>query len=196
MDSTLNVVACQLSLAFYDVYALFDSRATYSLSSIKLTLSISSDNDRTSRILRTSLLSGEILLSEFFLRQIPITINGVTLKVNLIAIEMKDFDVIFRMNFLRKHNTIIDCYQRKVTFRPESGKKFDFKQRSLLNSKMIISSMQAQRMQSSRCMGFLVSAVDKSKEEKLDPTNVSVVKEFVEVFPEELLGLPNMGNFF
>ena len=47
-------------------------------------------------------------------------------------------------------------------------------------------------MLSSGCMGFLASAVDRSKEEKLDPTNVPVVKEFVEVFPEELPGLPPM----
>ena len=39
-------------------------------------------------------------------------------------------------------------------------------------------------------MGFLASAVDKSKEEGLDPVDVPVVREFVEIFLEELLGLP------
>ena len=101
--------------------------------------------------------------------------NGVTLKVDLIAIEMKDFDIILGMDFLGKHNAIIDCYHRKVTFRPESGEKFAFKGRSLLNSKTIISSIQAQRMLSSECMGFLASALDKIKEDKLDPTNVPVM---------------------
>ena len=37
--------------------------------------------------------------------------NGVTLKVDLIAIEMKDFDVILGIYFLGKHNAIIDCWQ-------------------------------------------------------------------------------------
>ena len=68
MASTSNVVAGQLSLASYDVYAIFDSGATHSFISTKLTLSISSDKDRTSRILRTSLPSGDILLSEFFFK--------------------------------------------------------------------------------------------------------------------------------
>ena len=67
MDSTLNVVACQLSLAFSDVYVLFDSEATHSFISTKLALSISSVKDRTPRILKTSLSSGDILLLEFFL---------------------------------------------------------------------------------------------------------------------------------
>ena len=140
--------------------------------------------------MRTVLPSSEILQSEFFLRQIPITINGVTLRADLIAIEMKDFDVILGMDFLGKHNAIIDCHRRKVTFRPEGGEQFAFKGRSLLNHKMIISSMQAQRMLTNGCMGFLASAVDKSKEEGLNPADVSVVREFVEIFPEELPGLP------
>ena len=124
------------------------------------------------------------------MRQILITINGVTLKVDLIAIEMKDFDVILGMDFLGRNNAIIDCYHRKVTFKPSNGEKFSFKGRSLLNHKMIISSMQAQRMLANGCIGFLASAVDKSKEKKLDPTEVPVVREFIEVFPEELPGLP------
>ena len=83
MASTSNIVACQLSLAFYDVYMLFDSSSTNSFISTKLAMSISSVKDRTPRILWTSLPSGEILLLEFFLRQISITINGIILKVYL-----------------------------------------------------------------------------------------------------------------
>ena len=58
------------------------------------------------------------------------------------------------------------------------------------NSKTMISAMQAHKMLSNRCMGFLASVVDKRKEEKLDPTIIPVVKDFMAVFLEELLGLP------
>ena len=112
------------------------------------------------------------------------------LRADLIAIEMKDFDVILGMDFLGEHNAVIDCYHRKVTFRPNGGEKFSFKGRSLLNHKMIISSMRAQRMLSNGCVGFLASIVDRSKEEKINPTNVPIVREFVDIFPEELPGLP------
>ena len=94
MTSTSNVVAGQLSLASYDVYVLFDLGATHFFTYTKLVLSISCDKNKTQRILWTSLPSGDILLPEFFLRKISITINGVTQGVNLIAIEMKDFDII------------------------------------------------------------------------------------------------------
>ena len=124
------------------------------------------------------------------MRQISITINDVTLKDDLIAIEMKDFDVILGINFLRRNNAIINCYHQRVTFKPNNGENFAFKERSMLNHKMIIFSMQAQKMFANGCMGFLASAVDKSNEKKLDPTEASIVREFVKVFPEELLVLP------
>ena len=41
-------------------------------------------------------------------------------------------------------------------------------------------------MLSNRCIGFLASAVDKSMEKELDPSDVPVVREFMEIFPEEL----------
>ena len=41
-----------------------------------------------------------------------------------------------------------------------------------------------------KCMGFLASVIDKSKEKKIDPTEVSVVREFIEIFPSELSVLP------
>ena len=103
---------------------------------------------------------------------------------------MNDFDIILGMDFLGRNNAINDCYHRKVIFKPNNSEKFFFKGRSLLNRKMIISSMQAQMMLANRCMSFLASVVDKSKEKKLDTTEVPVVREFVKIFPKELPSFP------
>ena len=94
------------------------------------------------------------------------------LHADLMAIEMKDFDVILGMDFLGKHNVVIGFYHHKVTFRLGGGEKFTFKGRSFLNHNMLISSMQAQRMLYRGCMRFLALIVDKSKEEKVGSTNV------------------------
>ena len=92
---------------------------------------------------------------------------------------MRNFNVILGMDFLGKHNAIINYRPRRVTFMPNDGDKFTFKGRSLLNHKMIISTMQAQRMLSNECMGFLTSIVDNRKDKKLYPTKLPVVKDFV-----------------
>ena len=67
-------------------------------------------------------------------------INGITLKVDLIAIEMKDFDVILGIDFLGRNIAIINCCHRTVTFNQNNGEKFAFKGRLLLNHKMIMTS--------------------------------------------------------
>ena len=139
MASTSSVMAGQTLLDSYEVYTLFDSGASHSFISTKLALSLSNSSNRTLKLMRIVLLTGEILQLEFFLRQISITINGVTLRADLIVIEIKDFDVILGMDFLGKHNAIINYHHRKVTFIPEDGEYFSFKGRSLLNHKMIIS---------------------------------------------------------
>ena len=117
LASTSNVVAGQTSIQSFNVYTLFDFGATHSFISTKLALSMSDSIARTPSLLRTALPSGEILLSEFYLKQVPITVNGVTLQADLIAIEMKDFDVILGMDFLAKHNAIINCHHRTITFK-------------------------------------------------------------------------------
>lgn len=41
-----------------------------------------------------------------------------------------------------------------------------------------------------RCQGFLVSVVESRMEHDVDPSSVRKIKEYLDVFPEELLGLP------
>ena len=42
----------------------------------------------------------------------------------------------------------------------------------------------------SRCRGYLANIYDETKEVKLKPTDVPVVRDYLTVFPEDLPGLP------
>jgi len=105
---TSTVVTGQLPVANYDAYALFDSGATHSFMSSKVAKHLDSTKDRINQPFRTALPSGEILLSNYWLRNVPIIICGRTLYVNLIIISMNDYNVILGMDFLRKYNAVID----------------------------------------------------------------------------------------
>lgn len=54
----------------------------------------------------------------------------------------------------------------------------------------IISALKARMLLDSGCVGFLASVVDVLAEQKFKIQDVPVVNEFLEVFPEDLLGLP------
>ena len=50
--------------------------------------------------------------------------------------------------------------------------------------------MEAKKLLSSGCEGYLVHIVDTTKTDKLQPKDVPIVQDFLEVFPEELPRLP------
>ncbi|KAL5575507.1 hypothetical protein UlMin_017206 [Ulmus minor] len=121
------------------------------------------------------------------------TSNVVTEKelyVDLIVLDMYDYDVILGMDFLAKYNATIECRLRRVTFRPSEEEKFSFIGERHRKPKIVISAMEARKMISSGCTGYLASVVDTTKEEKAKPEDIPIVRNFVDVFPEELPGLP------
>ncbi|KAL5568767.1 hypothetical protein UlMin_025342 [Ulmus minor] len=56
--------------------------------------------------------------------------------------------------------------------------------------KIVISAMKARKMISSGCTGYLASVLDTTKEKRAKPKDIPIVRNFVDVFPEELPGLP------
>jgi len=57
---------------------------------------------------------GEVLRSNMVLRSCLVMINGREMSVNLIVLDMKDFDVILGMDWLSKHRATIDCHQKRL----------------------------------------------------------------------------------
>ncbi|KAL5570666.1 hypothetical protein UlMin_027241 [Ulmus minor] len=68
--------------------------------------------------------------------------------------------------------------------------KFEFVGESRKQPKVMISSMRAKKLLTSGCMGYLATIVDKSVKAKGNVEDVPIVRDFVDVFPEELPGLP------
>ena len=50
--------------------------------------------------------------------------------------------------------------------------------------------MKAQKLLANGCHGFLANMVDKEQESELTPENVPIIREYVDIFPQDLPGLP------
>ena len=93
------------------------------------------------------------------------------------------------MDWLSKHRAIIDCDKKTVVLRcSDQSKVIVHGVRSGLMSN-VISAMQAQRLLRKGCEAFLALVLD-SKKGQLELENILVVKDFPNVFPEELPGVP------
>ena len=112
------------------------------------------------------------------------------MSANLIELELTEFDIILGMDFLSKYSASIDCKRKMVTFQPEGEDPFVYVG-SVQGSRIpIISVLRARDLLHSGCLGFLAVVIDSSRPETFGPEAVRVVKDFLDVFPEELPGLP------
>ncbi|KAL5570097.1 hypothetical protein UlMin_026672 [Ulmus minor] len=94
------------------------------------------------------------------------------------------------MDWLSKYNATIDCRKRRVIFEPMGEEKFKFVGKPKKSGTPIISALKAKKMLSNGCVGYLAHVVDTTVDAILKPEDVHVVKNFLEVFPEDLPGLP------
>ena len=83
------------------------------------------------------------MISTHWLRAIPVRVYERELYVNLIILDMYDYDVLLGMDFLTKYNATIECRHRRVTFKPSDNDEFNFVGEDQRKQKMIISSMRA-----------------------------------------------------
>ncbi|GJX43069.1 putative reverse transcriptase domain-containing protein [Tanacetum coccineum] len=106
------------------------------------------------------------------------------------------FDIIIGMDWLAKNHAVIVCDEKivRIPYGNEilivQGDKSDKEKKSTLS---IISCVKAQKYMEKGCQLFLAQVMvketeDKSKEKRLE--DVPTVRDFPEVFPEDLPGLP------
>ncbi|KAL5540030.1 hypothetical protein UlMin_046185 [Ulmus minor] len=185
-----NVVTGQISIAGSYAYTLIDSGASHSFASSTFVDKLSVPYEKMSNALNIILPSGDVLLSTYWLKETPIKISGQELYVDLIILEIKDFDVILGMDWLSKYNATIHCKKRKVVFEPHGKEKFELIGDPKQSRTPMISAIKAFKLLANGCEGFLASIVDNCEDGCSRPEDVLVVKDYLEVFPEDLLGLP------
>jgi hypothetical protein len=98
---------------------------------------------------------------------ISITIRGVDFLANLIVLDSNGIDIIFGMDWLRKYDGVILCAKRAIRLTKEDGTPVEFN--------AVIPTEQ-------------VSLLNKVQGVSLD--EIGIVREYPDVFPEELPGMP------
>ena len=72
-----------------------------------------------------------------------------------------------------------------MIFRPEGVESFEFVEEPKRKSKVLLTVLEARKLLSQRCIGYLAHVVDKRMEEKLMIDDVPIVQDFPEVFLDD-----------
>ena len=82
---------------------LFDFGATHSFASTMSVKGVDRDIDKIGQIFKTALPSVEAIIFSYWLRLAPIVIAGRKSRVDLVILDMSNYDVMVEMGFLTKH---------------------------------------------------------------------------------------------
>ncbi|GJS94894.1 putative reverse transcriptase domain-containing protein [Tanacetum coccineum] len=116
--------------------------------------------------------------------------KGHPFNIDLMPVELGSFDVIIGMDWLRRCHAVIVC-DETLTF---CGNKSSNGRESRLT---VISCSKAQEYMAKGCQVFLAQISAKKEEDKSERKqikDVPIVRDFPEVFPEDLPGLPPVDS--
>ena len=97
--------------------------------------------------------------------------------------------ILSRMDWLSKHRTIVDCDKKIVMLKCSDLSEGTIQGIRSESIPKFISAMEARRFLTKGCEAFLALILD-SKKEQVNFENIPVIREFPDVFPEELPGVP------
>ncbi|GJU15820.1 putative reverse transcriptase domain-containing protein [Tanacetum coccineum] len=185
------------TLLINNVYAsvLFDTGADRSFVSYAFSKYIDIPPTTLDTNYSVDLADGKSLTTNTILRGCTLNLQNHLFKIDLLLIELGSFDVIVGMDWMAKHRAEVVCYEKyiRVPYGNDmlivQGERSGVKNESRLE---VISSIKTQGYIDKGCQVFLVQMIKKEEivafEERIE--NVPVVRDFPEVFPEELPGLP------
>jgi len=90
---------------------------------------------------------------------------------------------------LGKNKARLDCFTKTVTFQGVKGETMVLKSERNSNFTNIISVMAARKLLKKGCTTYLAYVIN-SRNGKIEPSDIPIMREFPDVFPEELPGLP------
>ena len=123
------------------------------------------------------------------LRSCLVTIQGYDTRADLIMLDMIDFDVILGMDWLSPYHVVLDCYAKTVTLSMPGVPPVLWQAAYSHTPTGIISFIRARRLVASGCLAYLAHIRDVSREGP-SVDSVPVVREYADVFPTDLPGLP------
>ncbi|GKA86957.1 putative reverse transcriptase domain-containing protein [Tanacetum coccineum] len=134
------------------------------------------------------LADGRVVSMNTVLKGCTLNLVNHIFKIDLMPIELGMFDVIIGMDRLVKHDVVIICGEKVVRI-PYENKMLIVESNKGVSRLKVISCIKAYKYVEQGYHLFLAYVTGKkSKEKRLE--DVSVIRDFPEVFPKELPGLP------
>ena len=181
-----RVIVGTFTLFDIDLYSLIDPGSTHSYICMEqMSDKLPSVELLGYDLLVTSSLGHSVRVNRVY-KNCPLVVHDREFSIDLISLPFHEFYLILGMNWLSKHRAIVDCNERIVLLKCSDLSEVTVQ---FIRSESIPKVMEARRFMRKGCEAFLALILD-SKREQVNFKNIPVIREFPDVFPEELPGVP------
>ena len=113
-NAAQDVLTGIISILDHNAYTLVDPGATHSFSSRPFLDRFQIETRPLGGRMRVYLLAGDSLFSNRVVIDSKVFIGGKQFLADLVALDMRDFDVVLGMDWLSRHRATLDCYKNEV----------------------------------------------------------------------------------
>ncbi|GKE41598.1 putative reverse transcriptase domain-containing protein [Tanacetum coccineum] len=183
-----NVVMGTFFLNQHLARVLFDSGADKSFVSISLASKLNIPPITLDTTYDIEMVDGNLVGTNTIIQGCTLILLNQPFEIDLMPIKLSSFDVVIGMDWLSKYHARIIC-DEKVVHIPINGKILIIRGDRSKTRLSLISCIKTERYISRGYQVFVAQVMEKkSNEKRLE--DILVVREFSEVFPEDLPGLP------
>ncbi|GJY67633.1 putative reverse transcriptase domain-containing protein, partial [Tanacetum coccineum] len=191
-----NVVTGTFLLNNHYASILFDTGADRSFISTAFSSLINIAPTSLENCYDVELADGKLVKIDTIIRGCTLNFLSRLFNIDLMPVELGSFDVIIGMDWLRRCHAVIVCDEKLVQV-PYGNETLTFCGNESSNGResrlTVISCSKAQEYMAKGCQVFLAQISAKKEEDKSERKqieDVPIVRDFPEVFPEDLPGLP------
>ncbi|GJX61142.1 putative reverse transcriptase domain-containing protein [Tanacetum coccineum] len=183
-----NVVTGTFLLNQYLARVLFDSGANKSFVSISLASILNIPTITLDTTYDIEMANGNLVGTNTVIQGATLILLNQPFEIDLMPIKLGSFDVVIGMDWLSKYHARIIC-DEKVVHIPINGETLIIRGDQSKTRLSLISCIKTERYISRGCQVFIAQVMEKKSDDKR-LEDIPVVREFPEVFLEDLPGLP------
>ncbi|GJZ48542.1 reverse transcriptase domain-containing protein [Tanacetum coccineum] len=183
-----NVVTGMFLLNQHLVRVLFDSGADRSFISLSLASMLNIPSIIIDTFYNIEMADRNLVTTNTVIKGCTLTLLNRPFEIDLMPIKHGSFDVVIGMDWLSKYRAKILCGE-KVVHIPIDGETLIIRCDRSKTRLNLISCIKTEKYISQGCQVFMIQVMEKKADEKR-LEDISIVKEFPDVFPEDLPGIP------
>ncbi|GJV44797.1 putative reverse transcriptase domain-containing protein [Tanacetum coccineum] len=187
-----NVVMGMFLLNQHLARLLFDSGVDKSFVSISLASMLNIPPIKIDTFYNIEMADGNLVSTNTVIQGCTLTLLNQPFEIDLMPIKLGSFDVVIGMEWLSKYHAKILC-DEKVVHIHINGETLIIQGDRSKTRLNLISCIKTERYISRGCQVFIAQVMEKKSDEKR-LEDIPIVREFPEVFPQDLPGLPPISQ--